>query len=457
MTTSPFTPFAPLRERVQAELLRRAPEQIARLGWSAAQIAARQREGLRALLAHALERSPFHARRLRGVDPARFELADLPRLPVMTKAEMMDAFDEVLTDRRLSRALAEQALAETREEPRPLFGEYACMSTGGSSGRRGVFVLDCEAIVCFISSLSRATLKRLLESGGLPPGGVTIANVAAASAVHATGGAPAWTRGGPLAYVGIPVTLPLAECAARLEALQPDALAGYPRALARLAREQRAGRLRIAPRSVTTSSETLLPEWRAAIRDAFGAPIVDMFGSTEGLVGTSDPDDTVITFNSDACTVELVDERGEPVPEGSPSARVLLTNLANRAQPLIRYEITDRFVRAPAAKDHGHLRARVEGRADDVLRWGETEVHPLVIRSVLVKTPAAQDYQVRQTPAGIELAVLASEPLDLDGLRRELGSALAAAGLRSAEVVTRSVRAFERNPETGKLRRFIPL
>jgi phenylacetate-CoA ligase len=114
-------------------------------------------------------------------------------------------------------------------------------------------------------------------------------------------------------------------------------------------------------------------------------------------------------------------------------------------------------VRAPAAKDHGHLRARVVGRADDVLRWGETEVHPLVIRSVLVKTPAAQDYQVRQTPAGIELAVLASEPLDLDGLRRELGSALAAAGLRSAEVVTRSVRAFERNPETGKLRRFIPL
>jgi phenylacetate-coenzyme A ligase PaaK-like adenylate-forming protein len=253
------------------------------------------------------------------------------------------------------------------------------------------------------------------------------------------------------------VTLPLAESVARLEALQPAVLAGYPSALARLAREQRAGRLRIAPRAVTTSSETLLPEWRAAIADAFGAPVVDMFGSTEGLVGTSEPDDAVIDFNSDVCIVELVDERGEPVPDGTPSARILLTNLANRAQPLIRYEITDRFVRAPAAQDHGHLRARVEGRADDVLRWGETEVHPLVIRSVLVKTPAAQDYQVRQTPAGIELAVLASEPLDLDGLRRELGSALAAAGLRSAEVVTRSVRAFERNPETGKLRRFIPL
>jgi hypothetical protein len=37
------------------------------------------------LLASATRRSAFHARRLDGVDPARFELADLPRLPVMTR------------------------------------------------------------------------------------------------------------------------------------------------------------------------------------------------------------------------------------------------------------------------------------------------------------------------------------------------------------------------------------
>ena len=50
--------------------------------------------GPRALLARAVERSPFHAERgCAAIDPGRFELADLPRLPVMAKAQMMADFD----------------------------------------------------------------------------------------------------------------------------------------------------------------------------------------------------------------------------------------------------------------------------------------------------------------------------------------------------------------------------
>jgi phenylacetate-CoA ligase len=454
--TDPFTAFAPLRERVRGELLRRAPDHVARLAWSRARIAAHQREALRTLLAYAGERSPFHARRLRSVDPARFELADLAALPVMTKAELMEEFDDVLTDRRLGRALAEEALARTKSEPQPLFGEYVCMSSGGSSGRRGVFVQDVDAIAEFISSLERARTKRMLLAGGPPPGGLTVAMIGASCAVHATGAGPAWTAGGPLRFVAVPVTLPLTEMVERLNALQPDALYGYPSALARLACEQREGRLRLTPESVTTSSENLLPAWRAVISEAFAAPVVDTFGSTEGLVGVTEPDEAVFSFNSDVCIVELVDEAGAPVPPGVPAARILLTNLANRTQPLIRYEIGDRFVRQPDAPEHGHLRATVDGRTDEVLQFGGTAIHPGVIRSVLVKTPAVSDYQVRQMPRGIDVRVLAAEPLDLEHLRGALRSALAAAGLPDAEVAVLAVRALERQPDTGKLRRFLP-
>jgi phenylacetate-CoA ligase len=149
-----------------------------------------------------------------------------------------------------------------------------------------------------------------------------------------------------------------------------------------------------------------------------------------------------------------VDERGEPVPAGVPAARILLTNLANRAQPLIRYEINDRFVRQPDASEHGHLRATVEGRSDEMLRFGAKAIHPLVIRSVLVKTPAVSDYQVRQVARGIDVRVLAAGPVDLERLRGELRSALSAAGLPDSEVAVESVPALERHPETGKLRRF---
>ncbi len=39
--------------------------------------------------------------------------------------------------------------------------------------------------------------------------------------------------------------------------------------------------------------------------------------------------------------IEIVAEDGRPVPPGRPGANVLLTNLINYAQPLIRYALTD--------------------------------------------------------------------------------------------------------------------
>jgi phenylacetate-coenzyme A ligase PaaK-like adenylate-forming protein len=453
MTSEAFTDFAPLRQRYQAEFSRRALEHVGRLDWSPAQIAARQLEGLRALLAVARERSPFHARRLRGVDPERFQLEDLASLPVMSKSELMDAFDDALTDRRLTRSLCEGALAATTNEPRPLFDAYFCLTSGGSSGRRGVFVKDVEAWLEFSMALNRGTMKRMLAAGGAPEG--EIAMIASGSAVHSTGVARAWTAGGPIRFCMVPVTLPLSEIVERLNALQPAGLYGYPSVIARLAREQREGRLRISPQSIRSTSENLLAEWRTAISEAFGAPIIDTYGTTEGLAGVSDPDGEFFTFNSDACILELVDTAGSPVPAGVASARILVTNLTNHIQPLIRYEISDRFVRQPGSPHHGHLRARVEGRADEVLRFGKLEIHPFVIRSVLVKTPEVSDYQVRQTLRGIEVTAQAEAALEIEPLRRKLIASLAAAGLRDPEVAVRAVPLLERHGDTGKLRRFI--
>jgi phenylacetate-coenzyme A ligase PaaK-like adenylate-forming protein len=281
--------------------------------------------------------------------------------------------------------------------------------------------------------------------------------VAAASAVHATGCAPAFTAGSPTPVVAVPATLPLATMVARLNELAAPALYGYPSALVRLAREKAAGRLRIRPVSIAATSETLLPEWRAAIEDAFGVAMANKFGSSEGLVGVSAPGEEALEFNDDICIVELVDAQNRPVPPGTPSDKILLTNLANRVQPLIRYEITDRFVRQPAVAGHGHLRATVEGRSDDVLRWGAVEVHPLAVRAVLVKQPTVADYQVRQTPGGVALDVLATGRVDVDRLCSALRDSLASAGLRDADVAVRCVEALERHPETGKVRRFLHL
>jgi phenylacetate-coenzyme A ligase PaaK-like adenylate-forming protein len=451
--------FRELRGGIQADIVAGLPGHFRRMVMPPDRLRDWQRDRLRRLLAAATQRSAFHARRLRGIDAARFELADLPSLPVMTKTQMMDSFDDLISDRMLTREAAERALAQTRSEPRPLPGGYLCMATGGSSGQRGIFACDPVSVAEFVSLIFRTRLAALgLASTDRPVRlpQVTFAMVGAASAVHGTVFVPSVLAGSPVRFTSVPVSLPVSEIVGRLNELQADGLFGYPSMLARLAAEQHAGRLRIAPRLVNCTAETLQPEFRAAIKKAFGAPIFNTFASTEGLIGSSGPDDPAITLATDSCIVELVDAANRPVPPGTPSAKVLVTNLFNDVQPLIRYELNDSFTRQPDAASHGHLRVTVEGRADDILCYGQAEIHPLTLRSILLAQQDVLDYQVRQTAHGVAVQVLLESETSVAGLREQLRAALARAGLADPEVMVDAVAALPRNPETGKLRRVIP-
>ncbi|HEY2262664.1 MAG TPA: hypothetical protein VGI96_08575, partial [Streptosporangiaceae bacterium] len=158
MTTATITDVELLRTRVSSAIGSRMPEHIGRLGWDAGRLAVHQRDRLRALLARAIAGSPFHAGRLRGVDPDRFELADLTRLPVMTKADMMENFDAATTDRRLTRDLVERHLGRSVTDPSLLFGDYVVLVSGGSSGQRGLFVQAADEYAEFAASVTRRAM-----------------------------------------------------------------------------------------------------------------------------------------------------------------------------------------------------------------------------------------------------------------------------------------------------------
>ena len=266
MTTITGSTLPALRARFGSALAARLPEHVGRLGWDARQLAGHQREQLRALLACALERSPFHARRLAGIDPGRFEPGQLAGLPVMTKQQMMASFDELLTDRRVTRARAEQQLAASAAEPGLLDGRYVCLASGGSSGVRGVFVQTAEEYAEFAASVLRPAMAPVFAAGGPPPGGLPVTIVAAASPAHSSGFAAAAARGYPVQMTSVPATLPLAEIVRRLNAAPPAALLAHTATLVLLAAEQHAGRLRISPHAITAISELLTGEDRTAIR-----------------------------------------------------------------------------------------------------------------------------------------------------------------------------------------------
>jgi phenylacetate-CoA ligase len=111
---------------------------------------------------------------------------------------------------------------------------------------------------------------------------------------------------------------------------------------------------------------------------------------------------------------------------------------------------------SPGSLDHGHLRVTVVGRSDEILRYPGADVHPVVLRSVLLTHPGVVDYVATQTPRGVDVLALTERDVDLRRLTADLRAALLRTGLADPEVSVDAVSSLPRHPETGKLRRVIP-
>src|SRR6476620_10317377 len=99
--------YEALRQQQVARVQELRPEYLARLTWPVERRRAEREKRLRAVVAHAKARSPWHRRRLANVDVDRLCEADLRMLPVMSKDDLMEHFDEIVTDPRLTRDVLE--------------------------------------------------------------------------------------------------------------------------------------------------------------------------------------------------------------------------------------------------------------------------------------------------------------------------------------------------------------
>jgi phenylacetate-coenzyme A ligase PaaK-like adenylate-forming protein len=250
----------------------------------------------------------------------------------------------------------------------------------------------------------------------------------------------------------VPVTTPIDELVGRLNHFRPQSLNGFPSTMALLAEEQRAGRLRITPELISTSSELLTPETAARIEDAFGVRPFNLYATTEGLWGADCAEHDGIHLFEDMTLVENVDARGEAVPDGRPGAQLLVTNLCNFTQPLIRLAVADSVTIAPEPCACGRTLRRVQsiaGRSDDVLTLAGIPVLPLHF-GVVARDRDVIEFQVEQTgPAAVRVLVVARGEVD-DRLRAALTSRLLELGVREP-VVEIERRTNLPRPASGKL------
>jgi phenylacetate-CoA ligase len=257
--------------------------------------------------------------------------------------------------------------------------------------------------------------------------------------------------------------LPLPELVAALAAFRPAILSGYPTALLLLAREQAAGRLALQPALALTGGEWLTPADRATIATAFACPVRDLYGATEFPYLAIECRHGRLHLNSDWAILEPVDADYRPVPPGAPSRTVLLTNLANRVQPLIRYDLGDSVTLLPGRCPCGSpLPAlRVEGRRGDILELrspggASIPLLPLALATVIEEVPGVWHFQLLQDgPAALRLRLEVGAGAERSAvwvaLREHLCAYLAGQGLPAVEV-TLDPGPPRSDPVSGKFR-----
>ncbi len=366
----------------------------------------RRSQRLAALLAAAAEASPFYRRVLKGRDPARTRLHDLP---IVRKSELMARFSDWVTDPRLELEALRAFTADPSRIADPFLGRYVVWESSGSSGEPGVFVQDASAMAVYdaLEALRRPRpqrLERLLDPWYLSE---TIAFVGATQGHFAsTVSTERLRRVNPLLTAHlreVSFLQPTDQLVAELDELAPSVLSTYPSAAVLLAEERLAGRSRLAPKEVWTGGETLSPSMRRFVQAAFACPLVDSYGASEFLALAFECRCGRLHLNSDWAILESVDDKGRPMPAGELGATALLTNLANRVQPLIRYDLGDRVrMLARPCECGSHLPAiEVQGRCDDTLQLRgasgrAVRVLPLALSTVLEDDAGLFDFQLEQ-------------------------------------------------------------
>ena len=95
----------------------------------------------RRFAAFVMRNSPFYARIMREhhIDPAS---CSVEQFPVLTKSDVMENFDEIVTARDVSRAGVAEFLHTSHDSADRYLGRYHVIHTSGSSGQVGYFVYD---------------------------------------------------------------------------------------------------------------------------------------------------------------------------------------------------------------------------------------------------------------------------------------------------------------------------
>lgn len=431
-------------------------------------IKARQQRRLTELVAFVRANSHYYADKYSHLPD---HITDVRQLPPVMKPDLLRYFDDWVTDPEITRASVEAFVADKSLVGHHYLGRYFVCTTSGTTGVPTILIHDAG----MLALSSAVELARAVPAWGLILSDWSrFAKLGGrVAAVFVTGGHFQGVASMRRRHLDNPrrekiarmfsALAPLSEIVDGLNDYQPAMLAAYPSSLALLAEEQEEGRLHINPVLILPTGETLTFALRERIEAAFHARVRQNYGASEMPVIAYDCGRGGLHVNADWVIFEPVDENFQAVPPGQASCKVLITNLTNRVQPFIRYEMGDRVTVNPEPCPCGSRlpSITVEGRNDDILRFTDMNgrtvaIMPMALWSVMKDTPGVYRFQAIQTTPEQLKVRLQTKVAGEDGqvwelVKQRLQNYFENHSLRNVQIV-RAQELPAPNPISGKFR-----
>lgn len=368
-----------------------------------------QKKRLKKLVNYVRQNSPYFKKLYAGVGK-NFDLKDLP---ATNKVEMMDNFDEWLTDRAVTMSRIEEFTKDIDNVGRMIDDKYLVFKTSGSTGNPATILYDKQNIDVDSAVAAFRTFARDEDFKAFMKNGKTTAGVFANYGFYLACGMSRYLQlqmPKKKNKITIDVNAPEEQIIKELNAFKPAMLSGYPSNLALLAEFDE---LAIKPNVVITGGELLTDEIRKKLTDKFECYVQTHYSCTEAGEIACECSEKHLHINEDWVIVEPVDKNNNPVGYGVRSDKVLITNLSNYIQPFIRYELTDRIIvhneKCKCGKNTCWL--EVEGRTDDILEFENgVLIAPMSFYKILEEVEGVTRFQlVQKAKNKLEIRLVADD------------------------------------------------
>lgn len=357
-----------------------------------------------ALVAHAYETVPFYRK---SFDAHSFHPRDLTsdadweRVPLLTKADLRNHFDDLVSSASRPGDLKLSATGGSTGTPLKTYQDkrYPMAALGWRVlGWWGVLP---SADVAYVYRLVReSTLSRFLNAVYWWPTGRIWLDASQMTAASIE------------AFIG------------KYKRMRPGLVQGYVGAVVHLARHvEKSGTRLPPPRAVWVTASPISEVDRRVVERAFGAPVFDQYGCGEmfWIAAECDRHDGLHVF-ADARHVEIIDGDGKPCPS-EVEGRVVITDLENFAFPIIRYQIDDWAALRSGVCQCGRtlpLMSAVKGRMTDLLMLPDgAGISGDYLTTIFDESPdLAQAFQVYQyADMSMTLSVVPHPSISADNAR----------------------------------------